>query len=368
MKLGVLTSSRADYGIYLPLLNRLKREPDIDFEIIAFGTHLSRFHGYTLDFIKNDKYHVIHELSSLITNDNEESIATTYGLTVLKFVEFWSKNNFDIVFCLGDRFEMSAAVQAGIPYQIRFAHIHGGETTLGAIDDIYRHQITIASSYHFVTTEVFKNKVERMTGLSENIFNVGSLSLSDIENFKPISKVSFKKKYGLTNQDYILATFHPETVSPQQNIVFAEEMKQALINILSTINVIVTMPNADTLGSVYRAKLHEIKKENPNRIILVENFGKENYFNAIYYAKLLLGNSSSGIIEAASFKKFVINVGDRQKGRIQSQNIINSNFNCTEIVNHTMQTLNKGSYMGTNVYYKGNSVQRIIDVIQNQLK
>ena len=367
MKIGVLTSSRADYGIYLPLLSRLKSEEDISLEIIAFGTHLSRFHGYTLDFIKNDNYSTIHEISSIITNDNEEAIATSYGLTVLKFAEFWSKNTFDLVFCLGDRYEMSAAVQAGIPFQVNFAHIHGGETTLGAIDNIYRHQISIASSYHFVATEIFKEKIESLTRASKFIYNVGSLSLNDIKSFQPISKDKFFKKFKLPYKDYILVTFHPETVSAKDNLLFAEEMKKALKSILNRINVIVTMPNADTMGSLYRNKLLEVKKMYPNSIFLIENFGKDNYFSAMFYSKLLLGNTSSGIIEAASFGKYVVNVGDRQKGRVQSENIVNVPFDATKIVNQTVHLLKKGTYKGENVYFKENSVETIIDVIQNKV-
>src|SRR5690606_5753673 len=145
MRVAVLTSSRADFGIYLPLLNRLKEDPFFQLEIIAFGTHLSKFHGYTLDQIKESGFTTIHEISSLLTNDDEVSIATSFGLTVLKFADFWDKHSYDWVLCLGDRFEMAAAVQAGIPFGVRFAHLHGGETTLGAIDNIYRHQTSLAS-------------------------------------------------------------------------------------------------------------------------------------------------------------------------------------------------------------------------------
>ncbi len=368
MKIGVLTSSRADYGIYLPLLNALKKEQDISLEIIAFGTHLSRFHGYTVDVIKNDCYHTIHEISSLITNDNEESISTAYGLTVLKFAEFWAKHSYDVVFCLGDRYEMSAAVQAGIPFQVNFAHIHGGETTLGAIDNIYRHQISLASSFHFVATETFKYKVEQITGTSDCIYNVGSLSLSDIQVFKPKDKSNFLKEYNIPFKDYALVTFHPETVSSKDNLIYAQEMKLALRKISNLIPVIVTMPNADTLGSIYREKLMELRHEQPDGIILIENFGKENYFNAMYYAKVLIGNTSSGIIEAASFKKYVINVGDRQKGRVQSKNIFNVPFKSDEIISSVNEALSLGEYNGENAYYKENAAENIIHVLHKNLK
>lgn len=368
MKVGVLTSSRADYGIYLPLLNALKKEQDISLEIIAFGTHLSRFHGYTLDVIKNDRYDIIYEISSLITNDNEESISTAYGLTVLKFAEFWAKHGYDVVFCLGDRFEMSAAVQAGIPFQVNFAHIHGGETTLGAIDNIYRHQISLASSFHFVATETFKNKVEQLIGTSDSIYNVGSLSLSDIQAFKPKAKNYFLKEYNIPFKDYALVTFHPETVSSKDNLIYAQEMKLTLKKISNLIPVIITMPNADTLGTIYREKLIELSHEQPDSIILIENFGKENYFNSMYYAKVLIGNTSSGIIEAASFKKYVINVGERQKGRVKNKNIFNVPFKSDQIISGVNEALSLGEYKGENAYFKENAVETIIHVLYKNLK
>ena len=143
MKIGVLTSSRADYGIYLPLLNELKKDIFFDLEIIAFGTHLSERHGLTLSDIIKDGYNTIHKITSLVEDDSEKGIAISYGNTVLEFSNFWLTQKFDLVFCLGDRFEMSAAVQASIPFCIKLAHIHGGETTLGAIDNIYIHQINL---------------------------------------------------------------------------------------------------------------------------------------------------------------------------------------------------------------------------------
>jgi len=364
MKIGVLTSSRADYGIYLPLLNKLKIDSFFNLEIIAFGTHLSTSHGYTIDQVIKDGYTVIHEISSLISNDNEQSIASSYGLTTLKFADFWSQNNYDLVLCLGDRFEMSAAVQSSIPFGIKLAHFHGGETTLGAIDNIYRHQITLASKIHFTATEIFASKVKELTNQENNIFNVGSLSLDDMPNYEPIEKSSFLEKYGI-NEDYVLVTFHPETVSPQENIKYALEIKESLAQISKNLYVVITMPNADTLGSVFRTEIEKLKKENSDRIILIENFGKINYFSAMYYSKLLIGNTSSGILEAASFNKYVVNVGDRQKGRVQSSNIFNCSFDADEIISVTNEAISKGEYIGENVYFQKDVALNIIKVIKN---
>ena len=366
MKVGVLTSSRADYGIYIPLLQKLKSDSFFDLEIISFGTHLSKCNGFTLQEIEKDVYKKIHTISTLITNDDEQSIATSYGLTALKFADFWASNHYDVVFCLGDRFEMSAAVQAGIPFGIKFAHIHGGETTLGAIDNIYRHQITLASFLHFISSEVYKNKIINLIGENKNIFSVGSLSLDEVHHFKPIEKTKFYKKFNIPDSEYALITFHPETVKVDENNYFATEMKQALKEISKTLHIVITMPNADTLGSVYRMKLEELKREIPKRITLIENFGKNNYFSAMQYATILIGNTSSGIIEAASFGKYVINVGDRQKGRAQSKNILDAAFNALEIIKKTNQTLKLGLFSGENIYYKFGAADNIIKVLKNR--
>ena len=364
MKIGVLTSSRADYGIYVPLLRKLKTDDFFQLEIIAFGTHVSKTHGYTLSNIETDGYTIIHKIDSLEDDDSTKGIAKSYGNTVLKFAEFWQNNTFDLVFCLGDRFEMSAAVQASIPFGVKLAHIHGGETTLGAIDNIYRHQITLASQLHFVSTLDYKRKVEALTGTSENIYDVGALSLDNIKNFQPIDKTTFLEKFQIKNEDFALVTFHPETVAVDSNLSYAKHMRDALAKLSETLNIVITMPNADTLGSVYREELHQLKSQLPDKILLIENFGKTNYFSAMYYAKLMIGNTSSGIIEAASFNKYVINVGSRQKGRAHGENVFDVAFDSKKIVEKTNEVLKLSNFEGDNVYYKSNTANSIIKITQ----
>ena len=365
MKIGILSSSRADYGIYLPLLNKLKADLFFNLEIIAFGTHLSKSHGFTLTEIEKDGFDNIHTISSFISNDDEQAIATSYGLTLLKFADFWQTNKYDLIFCLGDRFEMSAAVQAGIPFGLKFAHIHGGETTLGAIDNIYRHQITHASILHFTATEQFSQKVIQLTGISDNVHTVGSLSLNGIENFKPIEKHIFFNKFQIPNQDFALITFHPETVDINSNKVAAAEMRNALAHLSKKLFLVITMPNADTMGSIYRNEIEQLKQEFPKQVLCVENFGKKNYFSAMYYAKILIGNTSSGIIEAASFGKYVVNVGDRQKGRVQSGNCIDTLSAKEEIINATKRALEINDFEGENLYYKSATAELIINHLKS---
>ena len=364
MKIGVLTSSRADYGIYKPLLEDLKNDDFFQLEIISFGPHLSNEYGYTVSDIISDDYEVIHKVCRLGNDDSIKGIVQSYGNTLLKFSEFWNNNKFDIVLCLGDRFEMSAAVQASIPFNVILAHIHGGETTLGAIDNIYRHQISLVSKYHLVSTELHKNKVIELTGEKKNIYNVGSLSLSEIENFKPINKNILFNNFKIEDVPFVLVTFHPETIAVEKNYKFSIEMRKALEYLSNFINIVITMPNADTLGSVYRDQLSILKESQPTKICLIENFGKENYFSAMHYSKFLIGNTSSGIIESASFGKYVLNVGDRQKGRSQSKNTFNTIFTKNDIVKNALRIFNLGTYKVENIYYKKNSSKLIIDILK----
>ncbi len=365
MRIGILTSSRADFGIYEPLIDELILDNTFEIDIIAFGTHLSKFHGYTVFDIqkKYDKVN-IHEITSLISNDDEVSISTSYGVTILKFADFWKINKYDLIFCLGDRYEMSAAVQAGIPYGLKFSHIHGGETTLGAIDNIYRHQITLASSLHFTSTDIYKKRVEGLIESNENIFDVGALSLSELEDFIPVDKEKLFSNFNIKNEPFSLVTFHPETNAFDENRKYAIEMKKALESISDQINLVITMPNADTMGTVYRDQLILLEREKKDSVLLVENFGKNNYFSAMYYANFLLGNTSSGILEAASFNKYVVNVGNRQKGRAQSKNIIDSEFKSTEIIKAFTHCLKLGDYKGGNIYFKPHSAKKIVKKIK----
>lgn len=370
VKIGVLTSSRADYGIYLPLLKRLNEDPDFDLKLIVFGTHLSPFHGMTINAILQDGFEVNFKINSLLLNDDPNSIATSASLTMLKFGEFWSSfsNEFDLVFCLGDRYEMFSAVYAGIPLGVKFAHIHGGETSSGAIDNVFRHAISLASTLHFTSTEVYKEKVFDLT-CSENIYVSGALSLDNLDNLELYDIKSMKSNFGIDfGVPTILITVHPETVSFHKNDLFADECHNAFRQLARDYQLVITMPNADTMGSRFRNAFVQLKKECPEKVQLVENFGTRGYFSAMRLSKLLIGNTSSGIIEAATFGKFVLNLGDRQRGRLSGINVINLPFKSTEIVDCVSRALAEGDYTGPNLYFAGGASDTIVNTIKDYVK
>lgn len=368
-RIAILTSSRADYGIYLPLLKVLKEDPYFDLKIIAFGTHLSPFHGYTINQIFNDGFEVTWQIESMPVGDSPNAISTAMALTSLKFADFWKDHqyDFDLVFCLGDRYEMFAAVTAGIPFKIPFAHIHGGEKTLGAIDNIFRHAITLASKYHFVSCKEHGERVAELTELKDNIFDIGALSLDNLNSLTLLSKEDFLNLFGVDlKKPTILVTIHPETVTPEMNWIYVNELSETLLY-LKKYQVIVTLPNADISGTIIRNRLLKLQVESDNRIFCFENLGSKGYFSAMNYCSFLLGNTSSGIIEAASFGKWVINLGDRQKGRKQSQNIYNMPFNKDRILEGVEKIENTPDYKGENIYYKGNAAHTICSVLKNIL-
>ena len=366
MKIGVLTSSRADFGIYTPLLAALHDDENFELDIIAFGTHLSERHGYTINEIKSRGYGNIIPIETKVEDTTPAAVANSYADALAQFSFFWPKSNYDLVLCLGDRYEMSAAIQAGIPFGIKYGHFHGGETTLGAIDNIYRHQITLASSYHFASTLPYTKRIEELTENSKKcIFHVGSLSLSGLENAPILERSVLLERFNLPEKPYILSTFHPETVNFESNKVYVNEMIAAFKEIPDTHHLIVTMPNADTNGTLYRDALHAYQETASDKITLIESFGKDYYFSALKHADFVLGNSSSAIIEAASFGQYVINVGDRQKGRLQSENTMNCPFNKKEIITAINALINKGNkFAGENIYVRSGTVVVVMDILR----
>jgi len=364
-RIGILTSSRADFGIYLPLLIKLSADPEFKLDIIAFGTHLSAYNGYTISQIEAAGFTVKYQIENMLLTDSSSAIATAMGLTTIKFGDFWKDHasDFDLVFCLGDRYEMFSAVIAGVPFQVPFAHLHGGETTLGAIDNVFRHGITMASKYHFVSTSNAALKVEQLTGSKENIYNVGALSLDNLSDLQLLTIDEFRQQWAIDlAKKTILVTFHPETVEYNGNRRNACELVEAIKN-LKDYQVLVTMPNADTAGSVIRQALNE-NFLNSDRVFLLENLGTKGYFTAMKYSAFLLGNTSSGIIEAASFANYVINIGDRQKGRTAGKNVINSIIDNGKILEAVREIERSEGPGNENIYFNNGAATQIIKVLK----
>ena len=368
-KVGILTSSRSDYGIYKSLLSLFSNDDRIDLNLIVFGMHLQKQHGETIKEIISDNYFDnIYKVYGMPFDDSKLDISKGYGNLVKSFSEFWNKNSFDIVFALGDRFEMSAAVQAALPYELKIAHIHGGEVSLGSIDNIYRNQISFASKTHFTSTLEASKRLKKTLLEKKHIYNVGSLSIDklNLDRLPNWQKVCLN--YNIPNKPYVLITFHPETVAADKNLNYVKILFKTLIKLSKLVHLVITQANADNLGKLYINMSLKLKKENSKNISIIDSFGKSNYFSAIKNSEFLLGNTSSGIIEAASFGKFVINVGQRQEGRTRSKNTIDVSFNEEEILENSKILLHKNQFKGKNKYEMKNTTKKILNYTLKYLK
>lgn len=361
MKIAILTSSRADFGIYTPLIKELIQDTRLRLDLVIFGMHTQNNQGLTQneifqEFPMLDK----HIVQSNLGNNSRMSVATEYAETVSKFNSFWNSKTYDYVLCLGDRYEMSAAVQSGVFFGVKFIHVHGGETTLGAIDNIFRHQITMASSLHLTTTEGHKDKVSNIVGNSKNVFNVGSLSLSEIKNTAIKSLEEFKKEFDLLFSNFVLFTYHPATSSNDSINHQLEILEESLLIISRNRHLIITSSNSDEDGDRFNHLWLSLSHKR-NNITFIKSLGKKWYFTAMSHASFVAGNTSSGIIESASFQKYFVNIGDRQKGRDQSKNVINVELQTKSIISAFIEA--DKPYQGRNRYYKENTINDIKSII-----
>jgi GDP/UDP-N,N'-diacetylbacillosamine 2-epimerase (hydrolysing) len=364
VKIALLTSSRADYGIYFPLIRELMGDPYFSTSIIAFGTHLSQQHGYTVSQIEKDGFKVSHRLDTAPLDDSPAAIATSMAKTIDRFTEVWRKESFDLVFCLGDRYEMFAACASSAPFNLSLAHIHGGEETAGAIDDAFRHSITHLAKYHFAAAEQFRERIVQLKGNESNVYNVGSLSIDNLSAIKYYTVDEFKSRYGIDmSVPTILITFHPETVDFKANGKYVDELTAALRHV-SNFQLVITMPNADTMGNIVRSKLTEFIKDTPSATGF-ESLGMLGYLSCMKHCSLMLGNSSSGYIEASYFPKYVIDIGNRQTGRIVTDNIHRCGLEARQILQSIDQfRSHHGSLKKVNIYGEGHTAKKIISIIK----
>ena len=365
MKIALLTCGRSDYSIYYDLIKVINSDNYFDLDIISFGTHNSKFFGNTKSQIIEDGFKIAEEINTILISDQPEDISTAMGLTMIKFSNIWKKKSYDVVLALGDRYEMFSAVLSTVPFNINIAHLHGGETTLGAIDDIFRDCITRSSKFHFTTTETHKRRCENILGKenNSNVFNVGAPAIDTILNIKTLTKEELFKRLDIPKiSKFVLVTFHPETIKPGNNLKYTDIITKYMIN-HSDLDFIITLPNNDTYGEEIRSTFINLSQLR-NNIHCFDALGRLKYYSAVKHSEFILGNSSSGIIEVASFGKYNINIGDRQSGRTQSDNTINvSSFD--ELIKAEKKIVENSIYQGKNEYYSGGATQKIIRFLKS---
>jgi len=328
--IGVVTVARSDYGIYLPILRRIQADPDLRLHLIVSGAHLAPGFGLTVNTIQADGFEIGERIEMLLASDSPEGVAKSIGIGVIGFAQAYARFRPDILLVLGDRFEMHAAALATLPFNIPIAHIHGGEVTQGVMDDALRHSLTKLSHLHFVSTPEYAQRVAQLGEEAWRITVSGAPSLDNLRAMALPTREQLETQFGFCLQPApLLVTFHPVTLEIEQTEWQIAELTAAL-NLLE-VPVIFTMPNADTRNGIIRHHIAEYVRVHSSAWC-VENFGTQNYFGVIQFAAAMVGNSSSGIIEAPSFKLPVVNIGTRQDGRMRAANVMDVGYARDEIV------------------------------------
>lgn len=366
-KIVVVTGTRADYGIYVPLLEKIEKDPDLELGLLVTGMHLSPIYGYTINEIKADQYPIIGTVDILLQRSTSANMARSIGLGILGMTQVLETNQPDLLFVLGDRGEMLAAAIAASHLNIPVAHVHGGEVS-GSIDESVRHAISKLSHIHFPATAKSAERLKKMGEDEWRIHQVGALRLDTILHASLPSFEDVREKYGLgfiEKNNYFLLVYHPVTTE-------VHSLKKQMKNVLDVLirhqkPILCILPNSD-YGTEEITAVYSQYKQYSN-IKFIENFNHLDYLTVLKHSLALIGNSSSGIIEAASFHVPVLNIGNRQKGRERSGNVVDVTTASEDIEKGLNQVLSESFRQSvskvSNVYGDGKASERIVKIIKN---
>lgn len=364
--IGVVTVARSDYGIYLPLLRRIQADSQLRLYLIVAGMHLMPEFGLTVQEIERDGFEIGEKIELPLKLDTPEGIAKSIGAGVSRYAECYTRKRPDILMVLGDRFEMHAAALAALPFKIPVAHIHGGELTQGAIDDSLRHSITKMAHLHFVAAEEYATRVKQMGEESWRVTNSGAPALDKILTMKLPYQRELEKQFGLDLKvPPLLVTYHPVTLQYEQTEWQINELLRALE--FFDLPIVFTAPNADTNNHIILKMIREFVKTH-SKSTFVPDFGPTGYFSMMASSRAMVGNSSSGLLEAPSFGLPVVNVGIRQQGRVRAKNVIDVGYTAQEIkigIEKAISAEFKSSLKGMkNPYGNGKASEKIVTVLK----
>ena len=323
-KIYVITGSRADYGLMQNLINKFHKDKNIDLKIFATGMHLSPEYGNTYKEILNDGFKIEKKIKILNCSDTPIAISKSTGLGVMGFGKIFNSYKPDLLIVLGDRYEIMAAVMAANFHHIPVAHIGGGDTTLGAVDEWIRHSITKMSWLHFVSNSSSKKRVIQLGEDPSRVFNIGSLGVDRLRNTSLLSRKLIEKKMKFKfNKKNLLITYHPVTLEKNTSESQFKEILSAVSKLKDT-KLIFTYPNSDTYGRIIIRMINKFISSKKYDSIKFSSMGHTNYLSVLKNVDCILGNSSSGLIEAPSLKIPTINIGDRQEGRLKASSVIDT--------------------------------------------
>lgn len=370
-RIGIMTGTRAEYGLLKPLMQEINKDNDLELYLIVSGMHLSPEFGMTYQEIEEDGFEINAKVEMLLSSDSPAGISKSIGLGVIGFADEFQRADLDMLILLGDRYEALSAAICAMVMRIPIAHLHGGELTEGAIDEGIRHSITKMSYLHFTSTEQYRNRVIQLGENPERVFYVGALGVENIKKINLMTKEELERSIHFEiDENTVVVTYHPVTL--ENNTV-----KEQFLNLLKVldrnpkIRMIFTKANADTNGRIVNELIDKYAAQNSERACAFMSLGQKRYLSALKYCRIVIGNSSSGIIEAPSFGKPIINIGDRQKGRICADSVINCGYTQQEI-QQAMETALTEEFENKarncrNPYEKENTAANIISVIKDYL-
>lgn len=367
---GVVTATRAEYGLLSPVIKELKKyEDEIETKVIVTGTHLVERFGRTIREIEADGVKIDEEIS--IMEERTQSMEEITATALSKFGKYFSDNRMDMLVVLGDRYELLGICTAAMLNKIPIAHLHGGEITEGAMDEYIRHAITKLSYLHFTSTEEYRKRVIQLGEAPERVMCVGALGIENVMNSKFMTKEELSESIGfLLDKPYIVATYHPVTLA-ESTVVQQLESFLRVVEEHKEYQYIITKANADNGGDAINSILEEFGSKNEN-VLVVSSLGMKRYLSAVKYATFVAGNSSSGIIEVPSLKVPTINIGERQKGRIQADSVINCG-ECYEEISKAFEYASSEeakmvAQRVMNPYGDGNTSSKIVFAIKDFLQ
>ena len=346
LKLAIITTTRADYGLLCPLIKKTMADDYFEVDLIATGTHLSHINGYTVSDIEKDGFTVAYRISYLNDDEFQDSpseICKIISDGIIKFTDLFEKTEYDAIVALGDRYELLSFCIPAFIKRIPIIHLYGGEVTSGAIDDSIRHCVTKLSSVHFPTTELHKKRILALGENERYVINAGALGVDNIIQTEYLSDMELRKSLKINNDKPLgLITYHPVTLEDYEDVdnQIVEVLEAALK--YENLFYIITMPNADHGSRKILNHISNYASSHQNRFVFYESLGQRRYLSALKVAKVMIGNSSSGILESPSFRLPVVNIGDRQKGRFRSKNIIDCKCDRHEIILAIEKALSKG--------------------------
>ncbi len=362
-KICIVSSTRADFGILSGIIKSLQNEKKFDTKLILTGSHLEKKYGSTIQEATKQKIKIYKKIKILSKKNDSLSLLKNSGKIINRFSIQLKKMSPELIIVLGDRYEIFCIAYCAFILGIPIAHLYGGELTQNSLDDSMRHSITKLSKFHFVSTKKYLNRVVQLGEDKKNIFNVGSISLDKLNKINSLSKIEIEKKLKISlEKKIIVCTIHPETNNlnniNQQIFTFLG----SLMDIKET-SIIFTMPNDDLGSDLIVKKIKNFCKSKKNAFHF-KSLGKELYFALIRISNLVIGNSSSGIIETPSLGTYSINLGLRQCGRIQSNGTFNVNYNKKNIKDKINKVLKMKKKLIKNPYYKSNSIQNFISILK----